>query len=153
MTLGTRQGYDELMHTAWACSDFSVLADDIWVNEDSAAPRCVSNVTVQCVGMPRRSLLTSICICTYLVLLSVPLPGTWYLPLFYKPLKKMVFSPANTHTQKLIWETCLPAGSCPASHSPAMLSSSADIPRIEPHSTCRECKHLQAPHALPKSST
>lgn len=66
-----RQGYDELMYSAWACSDFSALAGDIWVNEDSTAPRCVSNVTVQCVGMPRRSFLTPICICTYLV------PGTY----------------------------------------------------------------------------
>lgn len=66
-----RQGYDELMYSAFACSDFSVLAGDIWVNEDSTAPRCVSNVTVQCVGMPRRSFLTPICICTYLV------PGTY----------------------------------------------------------------------------
>lgn len=73
-----------------------MLAGDIWVNEDSAAPRCVPNVTMQCVGRPRRRFLTSICICTYLVLLSVPVPGTWYLPLFYKPSKKMLFS----HTQK-----------------------------------------------------
>lgn len=34
-----------------------------------------------------------------------------------------------------------------------MLSSSADIPRIKQHSTCSECTHLQAPHALPKHST
>lgn len=149
MTLGTRQGYDELRYSAWVCSHFSVLAGDIWVNEDSTAPRCVSNVTLQCVGRPGRSFLTSICICTYLVLLSVPVPGTWYLALFYKPSKKMVFS----HIKKLIWETCLPAASCPTSHTPAMLSSSADIPRIKHHSTCRECTHLQAPHALPKIFT
>lgn len=31
--------------------------------------------------------------------------------------------------------------------------SSADIPRIKHHSTCRECTLLQAPHALPKDST
>lgn len=39
-----------------------------WVNEDSVAPICVANGTMQCVGMPRRNSLTRICICTYLVL-------------------------------------------------------------------------------------
>lgn len=34
----------------------------------------------------------------------------------------MLFLPADTQ-KKLIWETCLPAGSCSTSHTPAMLSS------------------------------
>lgn len=65
-----RQGCGEQMQSAWACSDFSVLAGNIWVNEDRAAHTRVANITVQCVGVPRRSLLTPICICTYLDLLT-----------------------------------------------------------------------------------
>lgn len=57
------------------------------------------------------------------------------------------------HTKKLIWETCLPADSCPTSHTPAMLSSSADIPGIKHHNACRERTYLQVLHAPPKSST
>lgn len=35
-----RQECDEQVYSAWACSDFSVLTGNMWVNEDSVAHMC-----------------------------------------------------------------------------------------------------------------
>lgn len=135
------QSRDELMYSAWACSDFSVLAGDVWVNEDSAAPRYVFNVTVQYMGMPRRSFLISIYICTKL------LPGTY--PSFINLERKCYFY-LQIHKKssfgKLVYLQVLVL-------HPTLLQCYLLLTRIKHYSTCRECTHLQALHALPKSST